>query len=103
MNEGFQMAVDTGAFEALANTVKGYGQELSSLATKYLNDIKSMRDSGAWVSSASEQYVNKCSEFKGRVDQLNNKIEGLSSTMTASAQAIAEAEAANVAKASSLL
>lgn len=103
MNDGFSMTVNTESFMTLASTVKGYGQELSALANKYLADIQSMRDSGAWSSPASLEYVNKCSEFKQRVEQLNSKIDALSVTMNESAQAIAEAEASNVAKANSLL
>ncbi|MCI8567979.1 MAG: hypothetical protein HFG48_01515 [Bacilli bacterium] len=103
MNDGFSMTVNTDDFMALASNVKGYGQELSVLANKYLTEIQTMRESGAWQSPASLEYVNKCSEFKQRVEQLNGKIDALSLTMNESAQSIAEAEASNVAKANSLL
>ena len=103
MNDGFSMTVNTEGFMALASTVKGYGQELSVLANKYLSEIQAMRDGGVWTSPASLEYVNKCSEFKQRVDQLNSKIDALSVTMNSSAQAIADTEASNVAKANNLL
>lgn len=103
MNEGFSMTVNTDDLAALAGTVKGYGQELSTLANKYLSEIQTMRESGAWQSPASLEYVTKCGEFKQRVEQLNSKIDALSVTMNESAQAIAEAEASNVTKANSLL
>lgn len=101
--DGFQVITDTELLQGAAKNVKASAEELSAIATKYLNDVQAMRSSGAWTGRAADAYAEKNVEFKKKVDEIIAPILRLADSMDKTALDFNDAEAKNKARIQGLI